>query len=333
MLSVIIVNYHSISDMLQCLKSTFQFDSTKEMEWIIVNNDETMVTPIEIQNIYPQIKWINMGYNAGFARANNRGISIMTGDTALLLNPDTIIVDDAVAKCYQRLIVSENIGASVQLVNPDGSLQITGNFTMKGGLNHLLPLPYLGSLLRQIAFAFKVKKTHTLDGEKEQKVDWINGAFLMVKKSGIEKAGLLDEDFFLYAEEAEWCSRLLKVGSLVVYGDLHTIHLQGETVNRITNNKSKGYKDLTGRKGRQLMVSQHLRIRKEFGKGWFLFHFLMHTFSIPIFFIGSFIEDLFTLKNPFRQWSDALSFSKNVGTLWKHFFHIWSGRPYFYKFI
>jgi len=136
---------------------------------------------------YPRLKWINMDYNAGFARANNEGIRQSSGQAVLLLNPDTIILDDAIEKCFQRLINSTYIAGSVQLLNEDQTPQITGNFFMKGGLNHLLPLPYLGNLLRSVAFAAKVKKTNIPMASAEEKADWITGAFLMVKKEAIEK--------------------------------------------------------------------------------------------------------------------------------------------------
>jgi hypothetical protein len=333
MLSVIIVNYHSLEDIANCLKSAFQFESAMEMEWLIINNDIQETKSAEITEKYPSVKWIDLGYNGGFARANNKGIQKSLGDTVLLLNPDTIILDDAISKCYSQLTQSNNIAASVQLLNPDHTLQISGNFIIKGGLNHLLPLPYLGSFLRAIAFALKVKKTHTLETIKEEKVDWINGAFLMVKKSAIAKAGLLDEDFFLYAEEGEWCSRLKKTGDLCIYGKLTTIHLQGESINRVTQNTEKGYSNLTGKKGLQLIVSQHLRIRKEFGEGWFLFHLFMHTIEIPIFLIASFFDNLIHLKNPFQDWNQVGSFSNNVIRLWCLSPKILKNRPYFYKML
>lgn len=272
-----------------------------------------------------------MGYNSGFARANNKGIIESSGDVVLLLNPDTIILDDAAFKCYQRLVNSEYIAASVQLLNEDNSPQITGNFVIKGGLNHLLPLPCLGPLLRRIAFAIGTKKTNIKSASTEEKVDWINGAFLMVKKDVIKRAGLMDEDFFLYSEEAEWCSRLGKCGNMCVFGDLFTIHLQGESINKTTLQNDKGYSDLTGKRGLQLMVSQHLRIRKQFGKVWFLFHLSAHTIEIPIFYLCSFLRNLLRLKNPFKDWDKASSFTKNVITLWQLAPRIWRNRPYFYK--
>lgn len=332
-LSVIIVNYRSAQYIIQCLKSAFQFPSVHNFEWIVADNDSADNSKTLITQAFPMIKWIDMGYNAGFARANNEGIRQSKNEVVLLLNPDTVILDDAINKCYERFVQSANIAAAVQLVNTAGEPQITGNFFMTGGLNHLLPLPYLGSLLRKIAFAFKVKKTNVVQAADEQKVDWISGAFMMVKKPAIDKAGMMDEDFFLYSEEVEWCSRLKKAGELCVYGNLRTIHLEGQTINSATGAATGGYFDLIGRKGLQLMVSQHVRIRKQFGISWFLFHLFMHTIEIPIFSLGSIIANIAHWKNPFRDLHKVESYTDNVMKLWKLLPKIISNKPYFYKML
>jgi GT2 family glycosyltransferase len=310
-----------------------QFSSALNFEWIIVDNQSNDNSKEQIISRFPFVKWIGMDYNAGFARANNEGIRRAKGEVVLLLNPDTIILNDAINQCYQRFIQSPYVACSVQLLNADKTPQITGNFSMKGGLNHLLPLPYLGALLRRIAFSVKVKKTNIAKAAPEEKVDWINGAFLMVKKSAIEKAGMLDEDFFLYFEEIEWCGRLRKAGDLCVYGDLKTIHLQGETVNSAMNTSDKGYFNLYDKKGLQLMVSNHLRIRKQFGIGWFLFHLFMHTVEIPIFSLCSIIDNLIHGKNPFANFRRVEGFTNNVMKLWALSPKIISNNPYFYKML
>jgi GT2 family glycosyltransferase len=274
-----------------------------------------------------------MNYNSGFARANNAGIVNSSGDIVLLLNPDTIVIDDCINKCFQRFFDDDTIACSVQLKNQDGSPQITGNYFMKGGLNHLLPLPYLGKILRRIAFAFKAKKTNVQQASSHQNVDWINGAFLMVKKSAIEKAGLLDEDFFLYAEESEWCARLKKFGNLVVYGDLNIIHLQGEVINEATNLSGKGYFDLYTKRGLQLMVSNNLRIRKQDGIGWFLFNLIVYLIEIPFFLLCSFFDNLIHFKNPIKDWPIISNYAKNVFILTSLSFKIISSKKYFYKML
>ncbi len=293
-----------------------QFSSYKTFEWIIVDNNSIDNSKELLTHKFPFIKWVDMNYNAGFARANNAGIQAAEGDVFLLLNPDTIIINDCIKNCVDVFGNDDKaIGCSVQLMNVDSAPQITGNYFMKGGLNQLLPLPYLGKFFRNIAFVFNSKKTNVLSASARQMVDWINGAFLMVKRSVIEKAGLLDEDFFLYAEEAEWCWRLGKFGELVVYGDLNIIHLQGEVINAEAKTSDKGYFDLYSKKGLQLMVSNLLRIRKQYGIGWYLFNLIIYIAEIPVFFVFNFLDNILHLKNPFENWQLIKNFSKNVFTL------------------
>jgi len=308
-----------------------QFSSSGSFEWIIVDNNSATNEKDVLISKFPFIKWIDMGYNAGFARANNAGILEAKGEVILLLNPDTIVIDDCINECLKRFINDAAIACSVQLKDLDNHPQITGNYFMKGGLNQLLPLPYLGKFLRAVAFFFKAKKTNVIEASAREKVDWINGAFLMVKQDVIKRAGLMDEDFFLYAEESEWCSRLNKFGDLVVYGDIDIVHLQGEIINIEAKTTDKGYFDLYTRKGLQLMVSNMLRIRKQYGGGWYLFNLIIYIIEIPIFFICSFVHNLFRFKNPFKQWKIGLKYCANVFTLLKLSPEIILNKKKFYK--
>jgi GT2 family glycosyltransferase len=217
------------------------------------------------------------------------------------------------------------------LLNPDGSPQIAGNYAMKGGLNYLLPLPYIGFLLKSIAAFFKIAKPNVPKASGTVEVDWINGAFLMVKKEGIQKAGLLDEDFFLYAEEAEWCSRLRKVGKLCIYGEINIIHLQGEISNETFGSSGKGYINLFDRKGRQIVLSNLVRIRKEFGVGWFLFILSVYTFEIPVFFIGVLISSTFFSKR--YSFLQTKNYAENIFSIINLSPKIISNKPFFYKVL
>ncbi|HEX5149822.1 MAG TPA: glycosyltransferase family 2 protein [Parafilimonas sp.] len=314
-LSIIIVNYNAKRLITDCINSALQFASGEEFEWIIVDNNSVDDSKTFLTTAFPFIKWIDMGYNSGFARANNAGILQSKSEIVLLLNPDIIIVDDCIRKCLENFINDSAIACSVQLINPDGSPQITGNYFMRGGLNHLLPLPYFGRFLRNVAFFLKSHKTNVLRANEYETVDWINGAFLMVKKSVIARAGLMDKDFFLYAEEVEWCARLKKYGQLVVYGNLIAVHLQGEIINAETNTAGKGYFDLYSKKGLQLIISNNLRIRKQYGLSWFFLNVSIYILEIPIFCICSFINNMIYLKNPFKEWKKILNYSKNVSIL------------------
>ena len=274
-----------------------------------------------------------MGYNAGFARANNVGIEIAEGNAVLLLNSDTIIRNNAVNFCFKDFMQSEYVACGVQLLNEDESPQISGNYVMKGGLNYLLPLPYMGSILKSIADLMKLKKPSVSETKTVLEVDWINGAFLMVKKPAIEKAGMLDNDFFLYAEEAEWCSRLKKQGKLCLFGEYNVLHLQGESSKEAFNSAGKGYFNLFDRKGFQIMLSNFVRVRKEFGIGWFLIHLFFYLLTIPFFGVALIYNKLFRSSKKEYDFSQFLDFTKNVFNLLKFVWKIISNKPYFYKVL
>lgn len=332
-LSIILVNYKSPQLTIDCLQSIDQDRLSVATEIIVVDNASGDNSYAMITAAFPAVKWISMSYNAGFARANNEGIRQSQGKVVLLLNSDTLVENNAIEKCYLEFIKSEYMACGVQLLNPDRTPQIAGNYVVKGGLNYLLPLPYIGGWIKWLGNTLRTKKPNILHAQTTVEVDWINGAFLMVKKAAIEKAGLMDEDFFLYAEEAEWCGRLRKVGKLCIYGQFNIIHLQGQTANEAFGSSGKGYYNLYDRKGLQIMLSNFVRIRKQFGTGWFFFLLLMYTLSVFVYFIGCFLENLFRLRNPFALFPHAAGLAGNVARLWRFMPVIVANRPYFYKVL
>lgn len=331
LLSIIIVNYRSAALIIECIQSINKFNRDLQLEIILIDNNSGDNGKEELQTYFPGIQWIQMGYNAGFARACNAGMRAAKGETFLLLNPDTIAIDNAIAQCYNKLNNSIYIACGIQQLNVDGTPQISGNFFVKGGLNHLLPIPYWGSLIRWMGYTFKSKIPHVQQAKEIEEVDWISGAFLMVKKEAVVKAGMMDEDFFLYAEEVEWCSRLGKIGKLCIFGDLHIIHLEGGSINKEQNSTEKGYYNLYDKKGLQLMVSNHVRVRKQYGFFWFLFLLLNYSWGVVVFAVFSTIHSLLRLQNPLSDWKKAGAFAQNVLRLWLLVPTISRGKPHFYK--
>jgi GT2 family glycosyltransferase len=328
MISIIIVNYKSLKLIMGCLESISRFDMIANFEIFIVDNSND--DPQPLLEKFPFVHWIPMNYNAGFARANNKGITLSKNDLILLLNPDTLIETDAISRCLKQFKTSPYVAAGVQLLNPDRTPQISGSYFMKGGLNHLLPLPVLGKILKWMGTLLKVEKTSIMEAKGKIEVDWINGAFLMVKKHVIEKAGLLDEDFFLYSEEIEWCSRIRKHGKLCIFGDLNVIHLQGEAANEEFDSEGKGYYNLFDKKGKQIMLSNFVRIRKQFGVGWFLFHVFVYLIEIPFFFLRILIQPLISSKINYRL-SQLTGYCNNFAYLLEKSVTIARNKPYFYK--
>jgi GT2 family glycosyltransferase len=350
-LSIIIVNYKTPRLVLDCLQTVYGQTSAITFEVLVADNASGDDSREIITGRYPGVRWIQMDYNAGFARANNAAIRQSDGNAVLLLNPDTLIEDSAIERCYRlfagpqpgskNLISVEGhiargdqyVACGVQLLNPDRSPQISGNFFMKGGLNYLLPLPYLGGWVKWAGKVFKVARPNVPDANDLVEVDWINGAYLMVKKTAIDKAGLMDEDFFLYAEEAEWCSRLKKQGKLCIYGNLHVIHLQGESANKTFGSAGKGYYNLYDRKGLQIMLSNFVRIRKQFGVGWFLVQLGFYVLDIPVFFAGMLLSYLFMPRKDRFTFSQFRNFCKNIGFVIGKSPVIIRNKPYFYKVL
>jgi len=331
--SIIIVNYKTPQLVIDCIDTIVGAASAAQTEIIVVDNDSADNSMQLVLDKHPFVRWLDMGYNSGFARANNAGIRISRGDIILLLNSDTLNENDAILRCFTRFEKDRFIACGVQLLNADRTPQISGNYVLKGGLNYLMALPYIGRLLRKIALTYGVKKTNIPNTHTTVEVDWINGAFLMVKKSAIVQAGYLDEDFFLYSEEAEWCSRLKKIGKLCIYGDLNILHLEGGTSNDAYNSKSKGYQNLSDKKGYQILLSNFVRFRKEFGVFWYLFHLTANLITIPIYFLIIFLKLLTLRADAKNEWNAWKGYSANVLKSLKFFFPIITNRPCFYKVL
>ena len=144
---------------------------------------------------------------------------------------------------------------------------------------------------------------------------------------------MMDEDFFLYGEEVEWCSRLRKLGTICIYGDIKIIHLIGETIKDATNALDNSYTNLYDIKARQLILSNHVRIRKQYGIFWFLFQLLNYTWAIPFALIVSFFKHLVQFKNPFLEFANITRLFRNVLEVWKLSFTIIANKKHFYKCI
>jgi GT2 family glycosyltransferase len=301
MLSVVIVNYHSTPWLTKLFASVEQWYASENIEWIVVNNASEPGDQQTLQQQFPFILWLEMGYNAGFARACNKGIAASKGDAVLLLNPDTYFTDYSLVNCYNHLKASSAVASGVQLYTPDGHPQYSASHFMRGGLNYLLKIPVWGSILKKIASRVKVAKPSLDQAFCTHQVGWISGAFLMAKKEAIDTAGMLDDSFFLYGEEVEWCYRLGKIGALELYGNLSVVHLEGVNISNASGSEVNDYNYLYDKKGLQLMVSNHLLVRKVYGIHWCLFHYFNYMWGALICLIA----------NPINQKKNAVRFMGN----------------------
>lgn len=333
-LSIIIVNYKTPQLVIDCIDSVYAQTSSTSFEIIVVDNDSGDNSHELIVGKHPAVRWIDMGYNSGFARANNAGIKMAGGEFILLLNGDTVILENALDKAVGLMKAnSEAAACGVQLLNTDGTTQISGAHTVKGGLNILLTIPYLGNVVRYWGYKLKSKvpSVQTVGNEKVA-VDWLIGAFIMTRKNVLDKSGLLDEDFFMYAEEIEWCHRLKKQGPLYLFSEPKIIHIGGGASKSAFNTDGwDNTYDVWSRKAAQIMLSNLVRVRKEFGVFWFLVILFFYVIGVPIFLTGFVFQQIFSKKKLRFVWRNVTGYAKNVMALLKYFFRILSNKPFFYK--
>lgn len=332
-ISIIIINYKSTKLILDCIESIYQHTSKNSFEIILVDNNSQDDCQEQVMLKYPATRWLQMGYNAGFGRANNAGFEIAGGELILLLNADTIILDGAIDKCASLLRKhNEAIGCGVQLLNPDGSNQISGAYNIKGGLNSLLPLPYTGSIIRSLGYLSKSTVPSIKEFNDATEIDWIVGAFIMVKKDLLKKSGYFDTDFFMYAEEIEWCNRLRKNGKLLLFSEPKVIHLLGGTSNDYYDTtENENGKNVWNKKGRQIIISNMLRIRKQLGLHWLFVNAFIYLANVPVFFICLLVDKMINLKKAQFSWDNFAGYVNNMLTLLRYLPRMIINRPFFYK--
>ncbi len=331
--SIIIINYKSKNLVMDCIASIYRETKTVSFEIIVVDNNSRDHCLQAVQQYYPAVIWLPLDYNAGFARANNAGISIAKGEYVLLLNADTIILDNAIDKSLHALrLKPDAVGAGVQLLNLDGTNQISGAHFIKGGLNTLLLLPYLGTFIRSMAYRLASSSPSVQTITSDISVDWVTGAYMLINSNIIKLAGMFDNDFFMYAEEIEWCSRLIKYGKLYLLSSATVMHIGGglsADYYSIPSNANNAY--LWNKMGRQKLISNMLRIRKQYGCAWFMLISSIHLLEIFLMFMCLLFETVFRAAKTSYTWKNWLDYNISIFVFLTYFFRILLNKPYFYK--
>ncbi len=225
-LSIIIVNWNVADLLLNSIQSIVQNAPTMEYEIIVVDNNSSDDSLSRLEAQFPFVKIIANKENLGFGKANNQGIEIAVGSYILLLNPDTIIIEDAIVKMVKILENHPEIGMiGPQLLDKDlnplaGGAKLSRSLT-SGVLLDLLNielLPLIGPFLTKVL-------RYPYDLSRAGFVEVISGSAMMFRKSTIEEVGSFDERYFMAGEDVELCDRFWKKGLKVYYfPDAKIIH-------------------------------------------------------------------------------------------------------------
>jgi GT2 family glycosyltransferase len=226
-LSVIIVNWNTRDLLVRCLNSITEATQRMKTEVFVVDNGSSDGSGRSVKEMFSEAILIENETNLGFAGANNQALRRSKGNYLLLLNPDTQVKQGAIQKLISLMDAHPDVGITgVQLLNADGSKQ-----------NSIANFPSLvtellnKSLLRWLFPKKFPGKESSYSGPVE--VESVIGACMMVRRDAIKQVGLLDEDYFLFLEETDWCYRMKRKGWKIYHApQAEVYHFQGKSAEK-----------------------------------------------------------------------------------------------------
>jgi hypothetical protein len=233
-LSVVVVNWNTRDLLKQCLHSVRETVGELNVESIVVDNASTDGSSAMVRREFPEVRLIENVENVGFARANNQALQISQGRLVLLLNSDTVVRAGALqAMCHFMDQHPEAGIVGAKLLNPDGSFQAS-YMDFPTILSEVLLLTKLYRLFYPSCFP-----SHSLAESLEVcEADWVSGACLAIRRETIEQVGGLDEGYFMYSEEVDWCWRVKQAGWKIFYlPQAEVMHWGGQSIKRISVHK------------------------------------------------------------------------------------------------
>jgi GT2 family glycosyltransferase len=226
-LSIVIVSYNTREDLERCLASLTSAPPALTHEIVVVDNASTDGTVDAVRQRWPSVRILPQEWNLGFAGANNVGIRATAGELVLLLNSDTLVPPAALDTLAARLRAQPEAGAAgPRLVDGAGRVELSFG-PMISPLRELRQKAIVRMHQRGFAPASAWVGRAT---SREQFVDWVSGAALLVYRRDAEAVGLLDERYFIYTEDVDFCAALRARGRRILFTPAATItHLRGRS--------------------------------------------------------------------------------------------------------
>jgi N-acetylglucosaminyl-diphospho-decaprenol L-rhamnosyltransferase len=235
-LSIIIVSWNVHDLLRQCLRSIPANLQTRKLEIIVVDNVSTDGSADMVRAEFPDVHLIINAENRGFPAANNQGLAVAEGRYALILNPDTKVVGDALATMVAYADAHPDVGVvGPQLLNEDGSVQ-----SSRRRFPTLATAFFESTWLQAYAPHRLLKRYYVQDQPDDATldVDWMKGAALMARREAIEQIGPMDEGYFMYSEELDWCKRFKDAGWRVVYlPTARVVHYGGKSSDQVVTSR------------------------------------------------------------------------------------------------
>ena len=226
-LSIVIVTYNSRAHIDGCLESLTRTPPEVDHDIVVVDNASTDGTAAAVRGRWPAVRVIDAGGNLGFAAANNLGIRQTSGELLLLLNPDAVVRPDAIDRLVALLDARPRAAVvGPRLVDADGRAELSFG-AMISPLAELRQKVLVVGNDRQVPFISGYVDRLT---RREKQVDWVSGACLMVRRADAEAVGLLDERYFMYTEDVDFCAAIRARGRTVLFTPTaEVVHLRGQS--------------------------------------------------------------------------------------------------------
>jgi GT2 family glycosyltransferase len=226
-LAIVVVNFNAREHLENCLTSLAAAPPVTSHEIVVVDNGSTDGSAASVRSRWPAVRLCEQAENRGFAAANNAGIRATASELVLLLNNDTIVPPGALDRLVARLDASPAVAvAAPRLIDGDGKPELSFG-PMISPLGELRQKTIMALYTRGIGPAVAwVRRA----ASNEHDVDWVSGACLLVRRSAAESAGLLDERYFLYTEDVDFCAAIRAQGHRVLFTPAaEVVHLRGRS--------------------------------------------------------------------------------------------------------
>lgn len=279
--SIIIVSWNVKAELSSCIDSIYKSEALSSYEIIVVDNASSDDSVSHLKKNYPAVKVIENVDNLGFGRANNQAAKHAEGEYLFILNPDTVVLPSTLDELVDFMDVNQDIAmCGPRVLNEDGSVQksVKGFPTLKGAFGRHTIFKFFGLFRTDV----RRWRNRGFDYAKNNDVDQLIGAALLIRRSVFEKHQGFDERFFMYYEEVDLCYRIKQAGERIVYySEAEMVHLGG-----------RSSKQVFAKKKFMMMQSLVLYLKKHSESEWILV-------LLPLFKLG-------VLSLQFFEWIYAL---------------------------
>lgn len=210
------VNYNTVDLLKKCLQSIFSNEHQTPFEVLVVDNNSKDGSAGMVRKEFPRVNLIANSINIGYARAVNQALKVSGGEYLLILNADLRLMPKAIDELKKFMDLHPEAGiVGAKLLNPDGTLQYSCRtfYTLRTIL-------YRRTFLAKLFPHSKIVRKHLMadwDHNDVREVDWLLGSCLMVRRKAVNDVGMMDERYFLYFEDVDWCYRMKRGGWKVYY--------------------------------------------------------------------------------------------------------------------